>query len=556
MSGKQRLFAYFSARRPRGGAQPRLIRDRYQLLSVLGRGGMGTVWLAEDTRLHRQVAVKELRVPDGFGAAEPPTHQERALREARSAARIMHVGAVTLFDAIPGDGAVYLIMELVEGMTLKELIDRDGALPAPQVAGYGLQLLDVLAAAHALGIVHRDVKPANIMITSGGQVKLSDFGLAHTVGDPRLTGDGVVMGTHSYLPPELFEGNAPITPAADLWSLGATLYHTAVGRGPFERDTTAATLRAIVMDDPPVPRCAPALADAITALLRRYPHERATIDQARRLLRGAVDPPPAAGSLAQPRTGQAPASATAPATGPWPVASAGPRRGWDPGAVTGRHDAPLSGVIPAPSSAGIPGSKPRVMQRPWRRFRLPGGRRAVLAVGALLAAIVVVAVILVVGPGGGAAPAASGRHTSGTAPECTAFHLSASAGPARSADGYTYQDIDFTNTSRASCTLYGYPGVALATGPPVSQVGTSADRLQARATPVNLGYKQTGYAVLRIAQAAKAPSATCVPVATTYLQIYPPNQGIPLYLAYDSTGCTGMTVELLQIGLVHFGTGG
>jgi WD40 repeat protein/tRNA A-37 threonylcarbamoyl transferase component Bud32 len=395
MSGKQGLFTYFSGRRPGGRAQRRLIGRRYELLSELGRGGMGTVWLGDDKFLHRQVAVKELRAPGKVAGADLREQQSRAIREAQSAARIKHSNAVTLFDATIEGDAVYLIMELVEGVTLKELIDRDGPLAASAVAGYGLQLLDVLAAAHALGIVHRDVKPGNVMITSAGQVKLSDFGLAHTVGDPRLTSANVVMGTQAYLAPELFE-NAPITPAADLWSLGATLYDAAVGRGPFDRETIAATLRAIVVDDLPVPRCDPALAAAITALLRRNPQERATVERAQRLLRRAAEQLPAADPVSPP-AGPAPRSATDAATGPgtvpsgsWQrVPSPGPGRGWDPDADTGRQ-------LPPPT-AGISRSVPPVKPRRAHRFR--GG------CGALATAVVViVAAVILLGHHGNDGP--------------------------------------------------------------------------------------------------------------------------------------------------------
>src|SRR5579872_265511 len=177
---------------------------------------MGVVWLAEDQLVGRQVAVKELRPPPGLAGTERDSYRRRALAEARSAARIDHPGAVTLYDVLPasdGDDAVYLIMELVAGPTLAQLIGQQGRLPEATVAAFGVQLADVLAAAHALGVVHRDIKPANILIAAGGQVKLTDFGIAHTIGDLRLTRSGI-LGTQAYLAPELFE-SAPITPAAD-----------------------------------------------------------------------------------------------------------------------------------------------------------------------------------------------------------------------------------------------------------------------------------------------------------------------------------------------------
>jgi serine/threonine protein kinase len=267
-------------------AQATLIAGRYLLMRELGRGGMGVVWLAADEFLGRQVAVKELRPPHGLTSKELDIYRRRALQEARSAARIHHPNAVTLYEAIPADeqdDAMYLIMEFIDGLTLGQLVASQGPLPSARVAALGLQLLDVLGAAHALGIVHRDVKPGNILITANDQVKLTDFGIAHTMGDDRLTRSGV-LGTQAYQAPERFE-SVPITPAVDLWSLGATLYFAADGRGPFDRDSTGATLRAIVLDDPPVPRCEAHLASTITRLLLRDPAERATIDQARAQLR-------------------------------------------------------------------------------------------------------------------------------------------------------------------------------------------------------------------------------------------------------------------------------
>jgi serine/threonine protein kinase len=311
--------------------EARLVAQRYQLARELGRGGMGVVWLAEDQLVGRQVAVKELRAPQTLAARDRETFSQRALAEARSAARIHHPGAVVLYDVLPasaGDDAIYLIMELVEGPTLAQLTQR-GPLPAAHVAAFGLQLLSVLQAAHALGVVHRDIKPANIIIAAGGQAKLTDFGIAHTVGDPRLTRSGI-MGTQGYLAPELFEA-APITPAADIWSLGATLFAAAEGRGPFDRDSTGATLRALLIDAVRAPRCPPLLAAAITGMLQRDPARRATLGQARdSLLHAAAQPMAPWAPPATPVPQASPASAAPQAPGmqapgvpaPWPATSA------------------------------------------------------------------------------------------------------------------------------------------------------------------------------------------------------------------------------------------
>jgi serine/threonine protein kinase len=268
---------------------PDTVAGRYRLSDELGRGGMGVVWLAHDELLGRQVAVKEMRIPFGLSAADREVLTKRALAEARNAARINHPHAVALYDVVPAgaaDAAVYLIMELVQAPTLAQMVAREGPLAGPRAAGIGLQLLDVLDAAHGLGVVHRDVKPANVLVAAGDQAKLTDFGIAHGLDDTRLTRSGII-GTQAYPAPELFE-SGPINPAADLWSLGATLYYATAGRGPFDRQSTAAVLSAILVEDPPTPQCEPPLATAIAALLTRDPGRRATSPQVRSLLVAAA----------------------------------------------------------------------------------------------------------------------------------------------------------------------------------------------------------------------------------------------------------------------------
>src|ERR1700744_2737000 len=265
----------------------RLVAGRERLTGPLGRGGMGAVWLGEDQLAGRQVAVKELRPPAGVSETEQDVFRRRALAEARSAARLAHPNAVTLYDVIPAtpaDDAVYLIMEYVDGATLGQVIEREGPLSEPRAAGIALQMLSILEAAHALGIVHRDIKPANIMITAAGQVKLADFGIAHMVGGTRLTGSGVI-GTPAYMAPEQLQG-LDITPAVDLWALGVTLYDAVTGRNPFDRQNTAATFHAILLAELPGPACAAPLSLVISGLLVRDPAQRMGAQQARALLTG------------------------------------------------------------------------------------------------------------------------------------------------------------------------------------------------------------------------------------------------------------------------------
>jgi len=250
---------------------------------------MGAVWLGEDKLAVRQVAVKELRAPSGVTDDERDVFRKRALQEARSAARLAHPNAVILHDIVPAtpeDDAVYLVMEYVDGATLAQLVQQGGPLRPERATGIALQMLSILEAAHALGIVHRDIKPSNIMVTANGQVKLTDFGIAHMVGGTRLTGSGVI-GTPAYMAPEQIQGLA-ITPAVDLWALGATLFDVVEGHNPFDRETTVATFHAILMADLPRPTCPPPLGMVIAGLLVRDPAQRITIAQARQLLTGGT----------------------------------------------------------------------------------------------------------------------------------------------------------------------------------------------------------------------------------------------------------------------------
>jgi serine/threonine protein kinase len=288
----------FGGTTPHAPGGMRAVAGRYRLVRALGRGGMGAVYLAEDPLAGRLVAVKELRAPGGLGSAERQVFLERAMREARNAARVTHPHAVTLFDVVPpsaDDDAMYLVMEYVPGGTLAQEMRHSAQLSLRRVTEVGLQLLDVLEMAHALRVVHRDIKPANVMITRDGQAKLTDFGIAYTLGDPRLTGSGVI-GTPAYMAPEQFETGV-ITPAVDIWSLGATLYHAASGSNPFERDSPGATLRAVLLGPLPDPGCGTPLAAACTAMLRRDPASRATAPEVRALMTGQAAAPFPAGQV-------------------------------------------------------------------------------------------------------------------------------------------------------------------------------------------------------------------------------------------------------------------
>jgi hypothetical protein len=261
----------------------RVIGGRYVVLGELGRGGMGIVWRAEDRVMGRHVAVKELHLPEGHSAEDRRSFRERLLREARTAGRLNDPGIVTVYDVVTDDGIDHIVMELVEAPTLAEVVQRHGPLDERAAASVAQQLLSALRTAHESGVVHRDVKPSNVMLGAGGRVRLADFGIAQAVDDPGLTTTGSVIGSPSYLSPERLEG-AQATPASDLWAAGATLFYALHGTGPFTRDTTAATIAAVLHADVPTTRTRGPLGAVISGLLQRSPQARLSGVQAAALL--------------------------------------------------------------------------------------------------------------------------------------------------------------------------------------------------------------------------------------------------------------------------------
>jgi eukaryotic-like serine/threonine-protein kinase len=247
---------------------------------------MGVVWRAHDRVLGRDVAIKEVSIPPEVPGEERSGLYERAMREARAAARLGHANAVTVFDVYEEDRHPFIVMELVDGRTLQQVVREDGPLEPAVAAGVGLAVLNTLERAHATGIVHRDVKPGNIMVTHGGEVKLADFGIAAVKDDPRITQTGVVLGSPSYLSPEQARGETA-TPATDLWSLGAALYFAVEGEPPFEKGNALATVDAVVHEEPRPPQRARGLAVVIERLLKKNPGSRPTYSEARHLLETA-----------------------------------------------------------------------------------------------------------------------------------------------------------------------------------------------------------------------------------------------------------------------------
>src|SRR3954447_4637105 len=272
-------------------AGQRLVAGCYRLHTPLGRGGMGVVWAAEDELLQRPVAVKEVRLPATVDDEERQLLRERTMREARTAARLDHPCAVRVFDVCEDDEQPFIVMERLSGRTLSELVKTQGPLSPARAAEVGLCLLDALVAAHAAGIVHRDVKPGNVVVGDDGRVTLTDFGIASTAGDPSITSTGLLLGSPAYIAPERARGGRP-EPSSDLRSLGATLYTAVEGRPPFDKPEAVATLAAVVTEPhEPGRRAGPLLGPLLDGLLDKDPAARPPVDELRDRLAAIVDDP-------------------------------------------------------------------------------------------------------------------------------------------------------------------------------------------------------------------------------------------------------------------------
>lgn len=274
----------------RQDTRERLLAGRYRLGKVLGRGGMGTVWRAEDETLGRTVAVKELRFPTNIDHEEKRRLITRTLREAKAIARIRNNSAVTVFDVVQEDDRPWIVMELVEGKSLAEVIREDGLLEPKRAAEVGLAVLDVLRSAHREGILHRDVKPSNVLISDDGRVVLTDFGIAQVEGDPSITSTGMLVGAPSYISPERARGHKP-GPAADLWSLGGLLYAAVEGAPPYDKGSAIATLTAVMTEPLEEPKNAGPLKDVIYGLLTKDPAQRLDDAGARAMLNSVLHAP-------------------------------------------------------------------------------------------------------------------------------------------------------------------------------------------------------------------------------------------------------------------------
>ncbi|GAA2813821.1 serine/threonine-protein kinase [Streptomyces showdoensis] len=375
------------------------LAGRYRIVRRLGRGGMGVVWQAVDEVLGRDVAVKELRTYTDTAAPELDAMRLRMQREARAAARVRHPGVVAVHDVTEHEGRPVIVMELVDGPSLDDVLAAEGPLEPVEAARIGARVLEALAAAHEAGVLHRDVKPGNILLDRSGRVLLTDFGIA-TIEDPadgsaaRLTRSGEIVGSLDYLSPERARGAAP-APAADVWALGATLYAAVEGAVPFRRTSTWSTLAAIVTDPLPEPTRAGPLTPALLRLLSKDPAGRPTAREAAELLAGV-----AGAASASPGVADSPAPAPAPS----PSASAEFVGAGSAEVVGAVSPVPVPVAVPVPEPHGVfgppaaafgPGAVPGVVPGavpPQGRAAARGRerRRARGFVAAAVAAVVLV----------------------------------------------------------------------------------------------------------------------------------------------------------------------
>src|SRR5690606_8634990 len=332
---------------------------------------------------------KEVVLPDGLSDEERANRHRRTLREARASAALSHPGVVTVHDVVDEDDRPWIVMELVRARSLQAILDEGGPLPPARAAEIGRQIAGALRAAHAMGVLHRDVKPANVLVAEDDRAVLTDFGIAQLAGDATLTGTGLLIGSPAYMAPERVNGD-PAIPASDMWALGATLYAATEGRAPHHRGDAVAVLAAIVTKDVPPPRNAGPLAPVLAGLLERDPARRLTGDRAEEALKAVASGRTADGLVAGADTTTGTTAGTAPAgAGAGPASAAHPAQPAPPYAAT-PHAAPPHpppGPIPATTAQYPPSAAPEP----------PGGEgRARSVVGPILAGAAVAAVILAV----------------------------------------------------------------------------------------------------------------------------------------------------------------
>ncbi|MFI1826428.1 serine/threonine-protein kinase [Streptomyces sp. NPDC020412] len=348
-----------------------LLAGRYRLVESIGRGGMGRVWRARDEVLHRVVAVKELTAGKYASDADRIVLHARTQKEARAAARITHPGVVTVHDVLEHDQRPWIVMQYVDGPSLAEAAKEADGLSALEAARIGLRVLRALGAAHAAGVLHRDVKPANVLLARDGNVLLTDFGIAAIEGDSTITRTGEIIGSIDYLAPERVRGADP-GPASDLWSLGATLYAALEGQSPFRRTSPLSSMQAVVSEEPARPAHAGPLEPVIMALLAKEPAARPVGPEVERMLKAVVAELEGTVRLAPEqtaaiRTRQEPAPVTAAASAAAP-----------PVAATGHDTSAATRAVPHADTGEAPTATPPAAAPPDARAsttQLPAGEQ-------------------------------------------------------------------------------------------------------------------------------------------------------------------------------------
>ncbi|MFD0265225.1 serine/threonine-protein kinase [Streptomyces sp. NPDC127106] len=375
----------------RSEAGRQLVDGRFELVAPLGAGGMGTVWRARDIALHRDVALKEVRPPDPATAEATPgltvQLRERAVREARALARLAHPNVVTIHHIVEPpagtDGHPWIVMELVKGGSLHDRLES-GPMPVADVIGIGLDVLSALRAAHAEGVLHRDVKPANVLLRADGSAVLTDFGIAALHGSTALTSTGVLIGSPEYIAPERARGEEGL-PASDLWSLGMLLYVAAEGTHPMRRATSLATVVAVLEDPIPAPVRSGPLGPVLEQLLVRDLAVRPDAARLEQLLRDASAA--LGGASATPRTPPAGLGQYGPPStqlsAPQPAAAPVPPGGTPPAGPYAPPPFTPGGGSPYASTAPVPAPGPTARRRP----ALIGGLLAVALAGGAIALV-------------------------------------------------------------------------------------------------------------------------------------------------------------------------
>ncbi len=431
-------------------AGTRLVAGRYRVAKSLGQGGMGRVWLARDVVLDRDVAVKEIVLPEDLVAQERDSLRRRTLREARAAARLTHPNVAQVYDVFAVDGQPWIVMEHVSSRSLQQVLDAEGALEPQRVAEIGLEVLAALQAAHRAGVLHRDVKPSNVLLGDRGRVVLTDFGIATIEGDGSTTSSGMVLGSPQFMAPErALRGES--RPASDLWSLGATLYAAVEGRPPYQRPSAVGTLMALAAEEPEPPRQAGVLRSVLDGLLRKDPDKRIDADETlRRLREAAGQTQPAAGELRWPRLQRRvprreATAAAAPAdlvSGPVEAQAAASAQAQNEAAVA-PADAAAGGSAKSPVRAPI-GSEPMkpatAYPRPVAEGRTRPRRWIFVVAVALLAIVGTVFVIASITDKSGAGSTASRSRDPGASPSTGASpnpSTSGSGGPSTQASAST-----------------------------------------------------------------------------------------------------------------------